>query len=259
MQTKLDKVVTNFLLDFGLNQKEIVCYIALLKTGPTTIMNLARETGIKRSTTHNIVEDLVSKGLVTQTNYGARRLVVAEKPEKLKIILEQRKWDMSRFEDNLVNIINAINNAVGPTTRENVEVSYYIGIKGVREVIQRIINKAEEEILIISNSIQWGEVFGEFDKKFFTPERLKKGISLRLLQVKQNTTDTEVEQNEELKKEVRILPEGAEFDTTTIIYKDEVCILVSLEPYVTILIENKHVYKTQKALFEVLWKACQNS
>lgn len=137
MAPKIDKPIKNFLIDFGLTDKEIMIYLTLLKTGPNTIMNLARETNIKRSTTHNTVEELIKKGLVSQTNYGERRMVVAEDPKKLEFLMEQKKWEMRKLEDNMPDIVKGIYDLV-PKAKENTRVSvkYYQGkeeIKGIYE------------------------------------------------------------------------------------------------------------------------------
>lgn len=131
----VDKNVLTYLQEFGLNDKEIVIYLSLLKYGPNTIMDLARKTGIKRSTTHNNVEELIKKGLVSQTNYGERRMVIAEDPDKLKFLLEQRKWEVSKLERNMDGIVEEIYNSI-PKAKENtnVEVKYYKGDKEVSYV-----------------------------------------------------------------------------------------------------------------------------
>ncbi len=138
MAVKTEKPIKNFLLDFGLTDKEVTVYLTLLKSGPNTIMNLARETGIKRSTTHNTVEELVKKGLVSQTNYGERRMVVAEDPQKLEFLLEQRKWEMKKLEDNMPTIVKTIYDNI-PQSKENtkIEVKYYKGKKEVQYVYEQ--------------------------------------------------------------------------------------------------------------------------
>src|SRR5260221_13055638 len=108
MKNTIDKPIRNFLIDFGLTEKEIVVYMTLVRSGPKTIMNLARETGIKRSTTHNTIEELIKKGLVSQTNYGERKMVVAEDPDKLKFIMDQKKWDVQKLEKALPDTIKEI-------------------------------------------------------------------------------------------------------------------------------------------------------
>jgi sugar-specific transcriptional regulator TrmB len=155
---KLGKSVKNFLVDFGLTDKEILVYTTLLKTGPNTIMNLARETDIKRSTTHNTVEELIKKGLVSQTNYGERRMVIAEDPDKLKFLMEQKKWDIVKLEKNLPDVIKSIYEAV-PNSKENtkVEVKYYQGQKEVKYVYD--LSLKADEVYSFVNLDKYYEVF----------------------------------------------------------------------------------------------------
>lgn len=255
MAQKVEKSIKNFLVDFGLTEKEITCYLTLLRTGPNTIMNLSRETGIKRSTTHNTVEELVKKGLVSQTNYGERRMVVAEDPNKLEFLLEQRKWDMKKFEENLPSIIKTINESI-PKVKENtsVNVKYYTGEKGFKEVCQRSIRNADNEILFISNLEEWYKVYTEdYDNNHYIPSRLKNNIYLRLLSTRSKNIEKIVGLDSKLQREVRLLPENVDFDGTIIIYKNEVSIMISSEPYTATVIENPDIYKTFLGIFEGFW------
>jgi len=256
MATKIDKPVKNFLIDFGLTDKEITVYLTLLKTGPNTIMNLARETGIKRSTTHNTVEELIKKGLVSQTNYGERRMVVAEDPKKLEFLMEQKRWDMKKLEDNMPDIVKAIYDTV-PTAKENsqVEVRYYTGEKGFKEVCQRSLDYAESEILFISNLNEWRKVYtDEYDQNHYIPTRLKKNISLRMLAVETDLTSDVKRHDKEQLRATKFIDKSFQFASTIIIYKNEVSIMVSSEPYTAILIEGPEIYNTFKSLFEVMWQ-----
>lgn len=165
MKISIDKTLQQYLEEFDLNEREIMIYITLLKTGPNTIMNLARETGIKRSTTHNNVEELIKKGLVSQTNYGERRMVVAEDPEKLKFLLEQKKWNVKKVEENLPTVISLINKMV-PDARENsqVQVKYYEGTEGTNYVYQRILEA--NKIYSFVNLGELSEIFPNNIKLF---------------------------------------------------------------------------------------------
>ncbi len=166
MGIKIDKSVKNFLLDFGLTDKEITVYTTLLKTGPNTIMNLARETSIKRSTTHNTVEELIKKGLVSQTNYGERRMVIAEDPDKLKFLMEQKKWDINKLEKNLPDTIQAIYSTI-PSARENtdVEVKYYKGKKEVFYLYE--LSFKSEQVYSFVNLDKFYEVFPSTEEMFW--------------------------------------------------------------------------------------------
>lgn len=256
MASKIDKPIKNYLVDFGLTDKEITVYLTLLKTGPNTIMNLARETGIKRSTTHNTVEELIKKGLVSQTNYGERRMVVAEDPKKLEFLMEQKRWDMRKLEDNLPDIVKAIYDTV-PQARENsqVDVKYYDGEKGFREVCQLSVENSKEEVLFISNIDEWRKVYTEeYGKTYYIPARKKKNIFLRELVVESSKGEEFKADDKNNLRETKILPKDFDFKTTIIISDKDVSFMVSTEPYKAISISERDIVNTFKNIFENLWK-----
>lgn len=253
----VDKNVLTYLQEFGLNDKEIVIYLSLLKYGPNTIMDLARKTGIKRSTTHNNVEELIKKGLVSQTNYGERRMVIAEDPDKLKFLLEQRKWEVSKLERNMDGIVNSIYEMV-PKARENTfsEVKFYQGEKGFKEVCQRSLDKAKGEILFISNLNEWYKVYTkEYDEQHYVPTRIKKKLKLRMLAIESDLTVGMKKNDNKVNRETRFMKKDNNFNSTIIIYNNEVSIMTSSEPYTAILIQDKEVYQTFLSIFKTVWES----
>lgn len=111
-------VIIDELRKFGLSEKEIYLYLTLLEMGPSTIIDLSRETGIKRSTTHANVDVLIQKGLVTQSKYGERRRIVAEDAEKLFLLIEEKKWDIRKLEHSLDDVIGQLLAFIPPETHE---------------------------------------------------------------------------------------------------------------------------------------------
>lgn len=255
MPGKTDKPIKNFLMDFGLTEKEISLYLTLLKTGPNTIMNLARETGIKRSTTHNNIEELIKKGLVSQTNYGERRMVIAEDPGKLEFLLEQKKWGMKKLEDNLYNVVKMINESVPNAARKNkVEVKYYEGEKGFKEVCQRSLDYSKGEVLFISNPDEFKKVgIDKFDENFYIPYRLRKNIKVKALLTHSPEAESIRQFDEKQMRETKFLEGIALFKSTLMIYGDEVSIMASKEPNLSIVISSEEIATTFKNLFEALW------
>lgn len=255
-ELNISKTVLGYLQEFGLNDKEITIYLTLLKTGPSTIMDLARKTAIKRSTTHNNVEELIKKGLVSQTNYGERRMVIAENPEKLKFLLEQRKWEVNKLETNMDQIVGEIFQIV-PKAKENTrtEVKYYDGEKGFKEVCQRSITNSKDEVLFISNIDEWRKVYTEsYGKDYYIPARKKKKVFLRELVIDTNQGQDFKKDDANNLRESKILPKDFQFNTTLIITDSDVSIMISTEPYKAISIEDADVVSTFKNIFENLWK-----
>ncbi|MDP2951052.1 MAG: helix-turn-helix domain-containing protein, partial [bacterium] len=67
----------------GLSDKQAVVYLALLELGPSTVSEVARKAGINRTTGYDILEMLVSFGLVSPLGKGKVQKYVTENPEKI--------------------------------------------------------------------------------------------------------------------------------------------------------------------------------
>lgn len=259
MKIKLDRHIQEFLEEFNLGEREVSIYLTLLKTGPNTIMNLARETGIKRSTTHNNVEELIKKGLISQTNFGERRMVVAEDPEKLKFLMDQKKWRMKKLEDNLGVVIERINEMV-PEAREKLftQVKYYQGVEGFREVCQRSVDRSTGEVRFIGNIEEWRKVYTEdYGKTYYIPARLKKNLFLKQLAVNNQSGKKFKGDDEKLLRETRLLPVDMDFQPTIIISDKELSIMVSHEPHTSIIIEEKGVADAFRQIFDKFWEMAE--
>jgi sugar-specific transcriptional regulator TrmB len=262
MALNSEKAVRSYLTDFGLNDKEATIYLTLLKSGPSTIMDLSRKTNIKRSTTHNNVEELIKKGLVSQTNYGERRMAVAEDPEKLKFLLEQRKWDVQKLEKVMPDVVKSIYEAI-PESKETskVEVKYYEGEKGFKEVCQRSVTNSTGEVLFLTNIEEWRKVYSEeYGKDYYIPARLKKKLFLKALAVDTGVkSDDFNKKDKENFRETRVLPKSLQFKPTIIVCDKEVSIMVSGAPYTSIVIEDKDVADTFRGLFSSLWDSVEKT
>lgn len=254
MNTKVDKSVKNFLLDFGLTDKEISVYTTLLKTGPNTIMNLARETSIKRSTTHNTVEELIKKGLVSQTNYGERRMVIAEDPDKLKFLMEQKKWDINKLEKNLPEVIKGIGELV-PKGKEMVKASvkYYDGKEGASLIYKDAFNSVE-----LRSYVNLGAVYKYFpENEEFYINSQKKNPSLRVKEIVDSSPDSiRIAQTFTNHTNFEYKTTKAALDLSAIdilMYDGKVAFINFGDNITGTIIENKEYYSSCVAIFELIW------
>jgi sugar-specific transcriptional regulator TrmB len=254
MATKLSKPIKNYLTDFGLNDKEIELYMTLLKTGPSTIMDLSRESGIKRSTTHNNVEELIKKGLVSQTNYGERRMVVAEDPGKLQFLMEQKKWDLKKLEENMPDIVSLIKENV-PQTNQNgqVQMKYYMGKKNVEYIYQLILNA--NKIYSFVNVEPIKRIFPENFELFKVA--LKKNENMEMWEILQDPSNkTETTNVVHERYHYAYVPEGVSLsDFDFIIFDDNVAMInVEESNPIAILIESSSMAEGLKAIHKIIWK-----
>ncbi len=256
MASKIDKPIKNYLIDFGLTDKEVTVYLTLLKTGPNTIMNLARETGIKRSTTHNTVEELIKKGLVSQTNYGERRMLVAEDPKKLEFLMEQKRWDMRKLEDNLPDIVKSIYDTV-PQARENSEVGvkYYEGQNGVKSIYIEALKSKE-----LRSYVNMEEVLKALpdNGELFLDAQIKNSELI----LKEIVQDSEIarEHTSQFSKNKRYMykfsPKSLSISALDILMFDGKVAIVSLGHDTKVsgmVLSSQYYYENMKHLFDFVW------
>lgn len=153
-----------FLQRFGLSEGEGVLYLKLLEIGPSTVLKLSKQCKIKRSTVHVKIEELLQKGLVTESRQGGRRLIVAESPDRLEGILEHRKNELLKLEQHLPKFIQRIHQRTEIANNGgeyDVAVRYYEGEEAVKGVYKEFL-KTEKLLTFVNldkvlNTFHWND------------------------------------------------------------------------------------------------------
>lgn len=252
----IPKSIEKFLIDFGLNEKEISIYLALLRSGPSTVMDISRDTAIKRSTTHNTVEELIKKGLVTQTNYGERRMVVAEDPEKLNFLLDQKKWQLKQISDALPQAISQIYNIVPDIkSTTDVEVKYYEGSSAIRSIYREVLKTNELRSYVNINKIF--EVFPENPQLF--PAEVDKG-HLKMWEIIEDSPTSREYIKTVDKKNYKYKTFSDKWNSKMffdyMIFKGHIVIISAEGQPATVkavMIINDSIYENAKLLFDMMW------
>ncbi len=251
------KNIHDYLQKIGLSKIEAQLYEGLLRIGNyTTIKELSEQTGIKRITTHFNIESLIDKGLIVQTTTGSRRQIRAEQPEQLKHMLNEKKTQLRQIEKEFPTFINMMQYAIPKlVTQKNPVIKYYEGEKGFKDVCQRSLDKAGDEILFLSNLDEWYKVYTvEYDEQHYVPIRLKNKTFLKVLAFRGPITKSMPSRDEYIMRETRFLPKEYTFNSSIIIYGNEVSMMLSSRPYTAIVIEDKQFYSTFKSMFMILWE-----
>lgn len=134
--------VKEYLNKLGLTSTEIDIYLALVTTGPSTILNLSRYTKIKRSTVHFIVESLIKKNFVFETKSKVKRLIVAEDPKRIKEILNIKSENLDNLKIEADRIIRSINSISNKDSNFNdfAEFSYYKGLDNIADIYKQTLS-----------------------------------------------------------------------------------------------------------------------
>ena len=170
----LSKSLTKVLREIGLEENEAEVYLAALSRGPSTVLQLARVSEIKRPTMYGIVASLQQKGLMSVETHGFKKLYVPEDPNNLELVLERRKSELHKSLPELLALYN--------TKGTDGFIRSYEGLTAVKGVYEELLRdiRPHEEYLVISAQEQ---IFS-LDERYFTDfieRRAKLPIKIRLL------------------------------------------------------------------------------
>ena len=84
-------MLEKYLQEIGLSEKEAQMYLALLQVDSESIQELAKRTGINRTTVYPVLETLKKKGLVSEIQIGKKTYYSAASPERLETFIERQK------------------------------------------------------------------------------------------------------------------------------------------------------------------------
>lgn len=240
----------NTLKSLGLSGREISIYYALLQLGPASIRDLAAKTDINRGTTYETLKDLVKKGVVNYLPKGKRRVFQAEDPSRLLALAEDKQQELEATLNSLkTEIIPGLRHLKPDFSSGNVR--FYEGDEGVELVLKDILSSVDNSEVksysVISTQALREHLYRPFPT--FTKQRIKKGISVRVLAIGDGGDEAELAERKWIK---------GEGDASYIaIYPPKVA-MISLKENnypVVVVIDSDAISGTQKMMFDMLWQA----
>lgn len=239
------------LLQLDLTEKAILCYVALLESGSSSIQDISRLTGVNRVTIYAAIEELKSKRLVFETRKGRRKLLVAESPDGLKNILEEKKNKIGEEEKILENFILPTLKAVDARQENKPQIKFFEGIEGIYKVYDDYILKSMN-VLGCGSYDSVMKVSGwEVEKKYIEQMRKKKIFFRGILE------DTEINRKfDEISKGVmhnKFLPEGKKVSSDILVFGSMLA-LISYEKKSATLIEDESIAEALKMYLEFMWE-----
>ncbi len=92
----------------GLNKKEAKVYLACLELFESTIGQISRKSGVKRTTVYDVVDSLKKKGLLSSLSKNQRTYYYAENPKKLERSLDEKKQILENAMPELMSLANML-------------------------------------------------------------------------------------------------------------------------------------------------------
>ncbi len=245
MNTKLINLLQK---DLGLNEKQAKIYLACLEMGKATITKIAKKSGLKRTTIYHITDSLLEQGLLSKIEDEKSQKFLAESPEKLLNILKDRKKEVQEWMPSLLAITN-----IGGEFKP--EVKFYQGKEGIKAVYEDTLNycrKGDEILTCVSPGFY--NVLPEYIVRYLQ-RRIANGIKMRAIaKDSESLRKHKANDKKELRKTKLVSKDLLPFNIEKNIYKDKVAFMNFRGFFFGVIIKSPQIAKSEKALFELLWK-----
>ena len=139
--------VEKALLQLGFTEKEIATYIVLLEIGAGSVQQISRMTEINRVSVYAAIDELKQKGLVAESRKGKKKLFVAESPDLIVVLVEEKKRKLEKEEDNLQNMILPMLKAINVRQENKPQIKFFEGRDGITRVFDEYILKNSRDVI----------------------------------------------------------------------------------------------------------------
>ena len=236
----------------GLSPSQIKVYLATLSLGRATTIDIAKNTGIKRTTSYDVLMGLIGLGYISEAKKGKRRLFIAEDPSRLVSHIEQKLFDMKELAPLLKNIY--FQSVPKPQIR------FYDGIKGVQSIFDELLLLKSKEQLFWSSVNDMVEVLGKRYLDSWIKRRIKKGIWSKVLISKQTRSlDPLFEARESSLRQIHWLPREFVFNGVCCVYDNKVAYISTYKESFGFVIESEAYASMMRMIWKSMWAITSES
>lgn len=249
----MDKVIIKSLQALDLTSKEIKFFLACFKIGPATVNEVVKEAKLERSTAYLITQDLITKGFIKEDLKSYKKIIYTVEPKDLLRMVAGKQRGLRRQELELEENLPELQ-SLYQASEIRPKVKVFEGNNGLLSVWKDILS-SKSEILLWTNQKTENLFFTDDLHQKFINERMRKGISIRVLAVNNKNGEDLIKSDKEHLRQTKLLSKSYEFRTETYIYDNKVAILDYNKDIIGVILESEPISLSQKTIFELIWKS----
>lgn len=238
--------LANMFEKLGFSDKEAQVYEALYQRGANSVSTLASITGVKRTSVYDIAKELLARGLIISFQQGGTTYFAIDDVKKLYLDQKEKLNFAEKIIENL---------KLGGLGDNGMQVTYYKGREGYREMYEDILRYNPEELLGIMNIDNFYLGIDAEREAQWTKERYRRGIKVRLI-LQDSKIAREMKQvSPQINREIRIIPSNKfPFQSSSFIYKNFVTFFhTNNDVFTGVRIQHPEFYRLQMEIFEMGW------
>ncbi|MBI2109408.1 MAG: hypothetical protein HYT93_04545 [Parcubacteria group bacterium] len=246
-------MLKDILTKIGLEDKEVKIYEAALESGPETVQKIARHAGITRTSAYIHINSLMQQGLMSKSTRDKHTYFSAEPPENLFRLVETRKKEAQRYSFELKKIMPQLR-MLYETGAERPHVRVFEGREGLKTMIDDLL---KSKIQSLEEFTALDEIHAIIppqpnDHRIKIKNKLKK-VPRKIIYTSSKGPFLEVKEGT---KERRFLDKNKfPFTGGINVYGNKVSMTSRKKTITGVIIENKEIADTVRALFNLAWES----
>jgi len=250
------------LKNFGLSEKEVAVYLALIELGSSSVRTISQKAKINRGTTYDILKSLINLGIISYYNKESKQYFIAERPETLLAVIDKKQEELKEVKENIEESLPLFKTIFEKQGGKPV-VKLYEGLIGIRHILEDVLKSMDKvkdkTYYVYSSSTVRKNVHQAM--KDFSNKRIRRKIKVKTIALGEGGSTVGLDERKwmQLSSSNSKSSKGQEDlrSTYEIIYGGNKVAHISLdnaENPVGVVIENQEIYHTQKLIFEYNWK-----
>lgn len=248
----INRSLVRVIKQIGLTAKHAVVYEALMTKPHATPLILARETRLNRSSLYRYLEELRMKGLV-ELIMGDKSSKYCANPDGLGQYLVSEESRVEKLKKMIPSLVAELSKKGGGGESE---VKYYQGVEGLKQMLWNVVASGEDFVGL--GYQDWNTSVGRIFADKLRAKMMESKVRSReiLNEVDETFGYTRLGEDYTSVYEHRAIdPKILEIRHDTYIYGDVFAYYYhNPREYFGVEIHNKEIARTEKQMFEVLWK-----
>lgn len=253
-------MIQSQLKNLGFTDKETTIYLALLRAGKASPSELAKLTGIQRTTVYSVAKELIKRGVIGEDLGSAKQVFLALPPTDLAGLAKREETQLAEKKRAINAAIQELE-IVAQQTKYAVPKITFIEEDGINDYLHKRTPEWNKSLKAI-NPTWWGFQDDTFVKQYgewiswYWEQGVEPGIDLRLLS---NETDIEKEMQAKGYKNRKIrFWQDLKMDATTwIIGNYMIMIVTNQKPHYLVEIHDATLARNQRAVFQKIWETLE--
>ncbi len=243
----------------GFDDKETQIYLTLLEYGPRPASFIAKHTNLNRSSIYYLVETLVKRRILLQSNRAGTTHFAACPPEDLLNYIDNQQERLRSLRSEVKDCVPELEAIQNRLSAWKPKFYYFQGQQEVRGLLERTLENKRQKLWAVLSMADIYAQFGEHYFEDYIQRRIDQEILLKV--VRSDSKDIYPERwEDDALRVVRHLPERIKApDMSFYLWDEKYCaFLSSQEENYGLLIESPEFFQTQKMLFDSLWAVAKN-